>query len=180
MAFVQRVGAGSPQADSANRVLVASDAPLLAQLQKIVAEHGWPGRRLVGDDGAHAAWLILQHAEPAWQREMIGVLREATRRNDARPGDYAYLEDRVRSDSDLPQRFGNSLKSSTVPGAPPLPAPLEVPECVDARRAAMLLSPLADYLAMFGVSQAPPAPGPCRAEVSRESLLRDPLDRWAR
>ncbi len=173
MAFVQRVGAGSAQADSAERVLAAADAPLQARLRRIVADHGWPGRHLVGDDGAHAAWLILQHADSAWQREMLGVLRAATRRNDARPGDFAFLEDRVRSNAGLPQRYGNALKNSTVAGAAPMLAPLEMPECVDARRAAMLLSPLADYLAVFGVSQAPAGAGPCRGEVSREWLLRD-------
>jgi hypothetical protein len=33
-----------------------------ARLKAVVVDHGWPGRSLVGEDGAHAAWLILQHA----------------------------------------------------------------------------------------------------------------------
>jgi len=29
----------------------------------ILAEHGWPGRSLVGEEGAERAWLIAQHAD---------------------------------------------------------------------------------------------------------------------
>jgi hypothetical protein len=32
------------------------------RLDEIVDAHGWPGKSLVGEDGAHAAWLIAQHA----------------------------------------------------------------------------------------------------------------------
>ena len=33
------------------------------RLRAITAEHGWPGRALVGEEGAEAAWLIAQHAD---------------------------------------------------------------------------------------------------------------------
>jgi hypothetical protein len=50
--------------------LQAVDAANTARMKRIVAERGWPGRSLVGDDGAQAAWLLVQHADhdPAFQR----------------------------------------------------------------------------------------------------------------
>ena len=30
---------------------------------EIVAEYGWPCRSLAGEDGATAAWLLIQHAD---------------------------------------------------------------------------------------------------------------------
>jgi hypothetical protein len=38
-----------------------------ARLKVVIAEQGWPGRSLAGEDGAHATWLVLQPAigEPA-------------------------------------------------------------------------------------------------------------------
>lgn len=35
----------------------------------VIAEVGWPGRSMVGDDGASAAWLPVQHAgtDPVFQ-----------------------------------------------------------------------------------------------------------------
>ena len=44
------------------------------RLTEIIEQHGWPGRGLVGEDGARAAWLILQHAigHPDLQRRGLG------------------------------------------------------------------------------------------------------------
>src|SRR5881398_1199456 len=52
-----------------------------ARLTVIIDRHGWPGRGLVGEQGAQAAWLILQHAigEPALQRRGLALLQEAAR-----------------------------------------------------------------------------------------------------
>jgi len=33
-----------------------------ARLAALIDANGWPGRSRVGEDGARAAWLILQHA----------------------------------------------------------------------------------------------------------------------
>ncbi|PYV16293.1 MAG: hypothetical protein DMG07_08125 [Acidobacteria bacterium] len=34
-------------------------------MTEVVAGRGWPGTRLVGEQGAHAAWLLVQHATHA-------------------------------------------------------------------------------------------------------------------
>lgn len=95
-AVVGRSGMGSPDAEAANRALAAADAPLQARLRAIVSARGWPGRGLVGDDAAHAAWLLLQHSDSAYQRKMLPVIRARVLRGDVRAADGALLEDRVR------------------------------------------------------------------------------------
>jgi hypothetical protein len=47
-----------------------ADGENLPWLKGVIAAHGWPGASLVGTDGAHAAWLLAQHADadPAFQR----------------------------------------------------------------------------------------------------------------
>ena len=42
----------------------AVDLANTTRLREIVSADGWPGRSLVGTDGAHAAWLLAQHADP--------------------------------------------------------------------------------------------------------------------
>lgn len=44
-----------------------------ARLKEIIAEYGWPGRSLVGEDGMIAAWFIAQHAigDPPFQRKAV-------------------------------------------------------------------------------------------------------------
>jgi hypothetical protein len=41
-------------------------------LADVVSARGWPGWKLVGEDGAAAAWLLAQHADrdPAWQHRL--------------------------------------------------------------------------------------------------------------
>jgi hypothetical protein len=66
----RRDGGMSEQELAAAEHLQAVDAANTARMKRIVAERGWPGRSLVGDDGAQAAWLLVQHADhdPAFQR----------------------------------------------------------------------------------------------------------------
>src|SRR5947209_4067064 len=79
-----------------------------ARLKEVIEEHGWPGRSLVGEDGAHAAWLVLQHAigEPALQRRGLELLREAVAAGEVPAVQAAYLEDRIAFFEGRPQRFG--------------------------------------------------------------------------
>src|SRR5687768_9820864 len=47
-----------------------------ARLATILDRHGWPRRALVGEDGAAAAWLVLQHAigDPPLMRRCLQLL----------------------------------------------------------------------------------------------------------
>jgi hypothetical protein len=160
-AVTRRFGVPSPQADSALAAMTAADQPIQQRLREIVRARGWPGRRLVGDDGAHAAWLLLQHADSAHQRAMLPVLQAATRRGDARPGDVALLDDRVRTNQGRPQLYGSQLRYPSTPGAAPTVHPIEDAACVDRRRAAVRLPPLAEYLRQMGARDKVPS-GRCR------------------
>src|SRR5258708_38295775 len=44
-----------------------------ARLKGIIDEFGWPGTKLVGQEGAQAAWLLLNHAlgDPPLQRRGV-------------------------------------------------------------------------------------------------------------
>lgn len=148
-AIVQRHGRASPQADSAFAAMAAADRPVQARLRGIVAARGWPDRRLVADDGAHAAWLLLQHADSAFQREMLPAVRRAAAAGNARRADAAYLEDRVLVGQGRPQRFGTQLRFDDATGRPAL-YPIDDETRVDRRRAEAGMGPLADYLAMQG------------------------------
>jgi hypothetical protein len=78
------------------------------ELQVVIDQHGWPGRSLVGEDGAEAAWLILLHAigNPALQRGALPILQDAIARGEAPPAHAAYLEDKIRFFERRPQRYG--------------------------------------------------------------------------
>lgn len=160
-AVLARFGHASPQGDSVDRAIAAADAPRLERLKAIIAARGWPGRKLVADDGSHAAWLLVQHAPFDYQREVVPLFLSALRRNDVRAGDVALLRDRVLVGEGKAQIYGTQARSSDKPGAPVLDAIADEP-CVDARRKSVGLEPLAVYLKSLGIAYDG-LPGVCKA-----------------
>jgi hypothetical protein len=89
----------------------AVDATNTAHIKAIVQAHGWPGRTLVGDDGAQAAWLLVQHADhdPAFQRACLELLAGAVQANEAGARHHAYLTDRVLLAEGSQQLYGTQF-----------------------------------------------------------------------
>ena len=169
---VTHFGRQSPQADSVFASLERADAPLRQRVADIVAARGWPVRHLVGDDGAHAAWLVVQHAPLGLQQRMLPLVRAAVGRGDARPGDLALLEDRVLVGEGKPQRYGSQMNYSPT-GGPGTVAPIEDPDCVDQRRAKVGLEPLSAYLMQFGIDYTPPPRAPSRSSRRAPACTSD-------
>lgn len=113
-------------------------------LTDVVARRGWPGRSMVGDDGAQAAWLLAQHADrrPDLQRALLDALRTAVDDGEAPAAHLAYLEDRVRVNAGRPRIYGTQFEEA---GEGFGPAPIEEPDGLDERRAAVGLEPFAEY-----------------------------------
>ena len=129
------------------RVVLAIDSSLTSRLGRIVAERGWPGRSLVGDEAATAAFLIVQHSpSDAFQREMLPLLEAAAAAGEAAPADVAMLTDRVRTHEGIPQLYGTQFR--IVDGALE-PYPIEEPDSLDARRARAGLLPMAEYVKLL-------------------------------
>ena len=109
----------------------------------------WPGWRLVGTDGAHAAWLIAQSCidDVGLQRRCLEMLEVAVACGDADPVHLAYLADRVRMHDGRDQLYGSQF---VVGAQGELEAwPVDDPLAVDARRARLGLPPLAVHAAMM-------------------------------
>lgn len=128
------------------REMMRVDQANTAWLTELTARLGWPGRTLVGEDGAHAAWLLAQHADPESQRAFLDLLRAAVAAGEAEPRDLAYLDDRVRMHAGQPQLYGTQF----IGGPQGMrAAPIEDPENLDQRRASVGLGPFADYEALM-------------------------------
>jgi hypothetical protein len=138
-------------------------------LREVVTKFGWPGRSLVGDDGAHAAWLLAQHADrdPALQKHCLILLEQAVVASEAEPRDLAFLTDRVRLASGLSQIYGTQMTPHDGRFAA---CRLADPEAVDERRASVGLEPLNEYLNRALELYGPPSPARmicpnCSAEI---------------
>jgi hypothetical protein len=142
-----------------------------AALEAIIEAHGWPGKSLVGEDGSHAAWFLLQHAidRPDLQRRGLPLLRAAVARGEAAPAQAAYLEDKICFFERRPQRYGTQFDWDADGRMSPWV--LEDPERVDEYRAAVGLGPLREKIDQFGRDEHRPADH----EQYRRELLA-----WAR
>ena len=125
-----------------------------ARLKAIVAERGWPGKGLVGPDGAQAAWLLVQHADRDrdFQRRCLTLLEQAVKAGEASGVHLAYLTDRVRVGDGRPQLYGTQFL--TIDGREEL-QPIEDQAHVDERRKAVGLPPLAEYVEAHRKRNAP-------------------------
>jgi hypothetical protein len=114
------------------------------RLKEIIAAHGWPGISLVGRDGSHAAWRIVQHsiADPTFQRTCIAAIQNSIEQGEAPLAQLAFLEDRVRFYEGRPQLYGTQFHWDE--NREMNPWPIEDPEHVDERRSLAGLNSIAE------------------------------------
>jgi Family of unknown function (DUF6624) len=79
-----------------------------ALIRQIVQEYGWPGISLAGADGAHGAWLVVQHmdGDPEFQAYCLSLMQQSFSIGDVSAHDLAYLTDRVLTSQSKPQMYG--------------------------------------------------------------------------
>lgn len=125
-----------------------------ALLMRAFDDIGWPGRREYGDDGAGAAFLILQHAigHPELQRRGLALLLDAIPEGQANPLDAVYLADRIAIFEGAEQTFGTQFDWDA--NGQLSPAPIRDPESVDERRANVGLPPMAETIAEMRANAA--------------------------
>ncbi len=109
----------------------------------ILKQYGWPTKKLVGDDGAEAAFFLLRNtSNPAMQAALLPVIIAATSEKEIELRDFASYIDRVRLNAGLKQLFGTQ---ATIRDGFLMMFPIEDEALVDARRKQYQLPPLADY-----------------------------------
>jgi len=110
-----------------------------AIIHRIVDERGWPGRSLAGEDGASAAWLIVQHmdTEPEFQRRCLTLMEAAFVNGEVSARNLAFLTDRVLTHEGKPQKYGTQGIGAHSP---------EEEARIDRNRAAIGLPPWRDFV----------------------------------
>jgi len=113
-------------------------------LKKTVGKKGWPGKTLVGPDGAQAAFLLVQHADKdlPFQKRCLKLMQRAPK-GDVAPTSVAYLTDRVRLAEGKKQLYGTQVERQDGRWQV---RPVEDPAKLDERRQSVGLPPIADYL----------------------------------
>lgn len=150
-----------------------ANADLLAQVFDVM---GWPGRHRLDDDGAAAAFIILQHAiaRPEIQRRGLSLMLDAIPQGHANAMDAAYLADRIAIYEGGEQTFGTQFDWDA--NGQLSPAPTRDLATLEERRASVGLPPMSDTIAeMRARSAAENEPAPTDLAERRAEF-----EAWAR
>lgn len=131
------------------------DARIDRTNQEIIAslldKCGFPKREMVGDKAMDAIFLVVQHGEAALRTQLFPVLSAAAQLGEFSSVQMALMEDRVKMDRGLPQKYGSQLVKEPHSGEWML-YPVEEMERIDVLRDSVGLEPLGLYLERFGLS----------------------------
>ena len=112
-------------------------------LKQVVARHGWPAKSLVGWDGAHAAWLLVQHADldREFQRQCLDLMASLPV-GEIESRHVAYLTDRLLVAEGRKQLYGTQFLFAN---GQLTRRPIADEANLDQRRAKVGLEPFAEY-----------------------------------
>ncbi len=145
-------------------------------LQRAFDAIGWPSRHNLDDEGAAAAFMILQHAisRPDLQRRGLALMLDAIPLGQANSLDAAYLSDRIAVFEGREQTFGTQFDWDSAGLLSP--AATRDPETLDERRASVGLPPIAEVIASMRAGAAAEGQKP-PADIAQR---RADFEAWAR
>jgi hypothetical protein len=145
---VQKPNADQAKIEKLAQFTMEQDRQNTAMLKGWVDQYGWLGKRLVGVEGAHNAWLLVQHADldKPFQKRCLALMEKMLGTGEIKDTDFAYLYDRVATGEGRKQRYGTQMHSVNGKYEP---FPCEDPRNLDRRRAAVGMMPMADYIKLI-------------------------------
>lgn len=150
----KKSGPVSPAVEALEAQMDKVDEQCMAQVLAILDRQGWPSTQLVGREGLHTIYLVIQHAPPSVQRKYLPMLQASAKRGELEWSSVALTEDRVLSGLGKPQVYGSQVRLNKETKKYEL-YPIEDEARVDERRAAIGLEPLATYAKRYGISYKP-------------------------
>ncbi len=123
------------------------------ELKAIVRDIGWPTNSKVGQKAAHAAWLLIQHADKdiAFQKECLALMKQQ-RPEEVERQHIAYLTDRIKLSEGKPQLYGTQFVRSPCNQSHWVPYTIQNPDNVERRRKNMGLNSLEENQAELNSS----------------------------
>ncbi len=145
-----KYGWGSKELENVRKIIRKTDSSNLVIVQSILDKYGWLGVDVVGEKGNRTLFLVIQHAHLNTQEKYLPLMRTAVKDGRAEASNLALLEDRVALAQGKNQIYGSQIAQDPVTHLFYV-RPLEDPDNVDARRAAVGLEPLADYVSRWKI-----------------------------
>lgn len=143
-----KVGTSSKELSALSKTMHVKDSINLVKVKCILDKHGWLGPKEVGKIGNETLFAVIQHADIKTQEKYIPMLRDAVNKNRATKSSLALMEDRIALRRGGKQIYGSQVMTD---GQGTFLSPLQDPDHVDERRAAVGLKPIAEYLREYNM-----------------------------
>ena len=116
------------------------------RMKELFTNYGFLGWDLVGEEGSHHFWLMVQHADhdTDFQYAVLRQMGPAVEKSNAFGPNYAYLTDRVRLNTKKKQIYGTQVTYKGNGQA--IPKPLVDSLNVNTRRRDIAMKPIELYL----------------------------------
>src|SRR5260221_12511807 len=95
--------------ETLKKEMAAIDAKNVMRLREILQSYGWPGKSLVGTDGAGAAWTIAQHGGQLFLQQTVPLMKAAAEKGELDWGLVATSIDRVLLGEGRKQLYGTQF-----------------------------------------------------------------------
>lgn len=127
--------------------LDAIDSLHYLKLKEMFETYGYLGYDLVGEEGSHDFWLLMQHQDKHsdFQEAVLEKMAKAVDEDQASYTDYAYLLDRVLVNTGKLQVFGTQM-TLNADSTSYIPKPVEDADKLDKRRKKAGLPPMMLYI----------------------------------
>jgi len=145
-----KYGGDSPEVKDLFKNMAVADSLNLLKVAAIIDKFGWLGANEIGQSGNTTLFMVIQHSDIQTQDKYLPVMRVAAANGKAALKSLALLEDRVALRHGNRQLYGSQVIWDMKTNHYQV-APLEAPELVDKRRAAMGLPAMAEYLSAFNM-----------------------------
>jgi hypothetical protein len=132
------------------KTIQEKDSINLIKVKAILDKYGWLGPDVVGQEGASAIFLVIQHSDKQTQVQYVPMMREAVKNGKASPSSLALLEDRLALRQGKKQIYGSQIGFDPKTDVGYI-FPLEDPDNVDKRRKEVGLGLLSDYVKRWNI-----------------------------
>ncbi len=126
------------------------DQENLQRVEKIIAKYGYPGVSLVGKKYSRAVFLVIQHSNIPTMVKYLPLLKDLAQKGELPIKTVALMEDRVLLGEGKKQIYGSQIMTDY--NGKTFVRPIEDPDNVDARRSAIGLNPMAEYVKTWKIT----------------------------
>lgn len=114
-------------------------------VKKLLDKHGWPSKKMVGEQGNWTICNVIQHSDNEVRIEYLPMMRQAVQDKKLEPRFLVRAEDRIATEQGKPQIYGGQMKY--YPETKSFNVwPVYDPVNIDKRRAEIGLEPIAVFL----------------------------------